>query len=344
MLGDELTSPATLVGRANVSDLLLEHGADGRSVQIVQVEFERFISTDAPLLSCDRVTASNLTLPRADLLEVAKNTIHATAVGSLINNPIYGILPGKPIKFAGPRSWKDFVQNNITDALTSLNRSKTCSINLQPGDIVTISMQKSAYTQNGDVSAYLPIDFDEKIKAAIQDLVFDLGVSVFIAAGNGSINLDTYQYYPGSDAIMIENYVERRRISPSGAFLVGYCDNLCSTKISETSNYGSAVDFFLPAMGMKAEFYDFEGTPDERNVIGVPTAGFSRSSAATPMVAAVFAMVQSLFKTQNDGTILTPEELRQIAYTTALEHFWWKGRRLGVMPNIEQMLEKVSLK
>jgi hypothetical protein len=191
------------------------------------------------------------------------------------------------------------------------------------GDIVLLEMQTIMF--GGD---YGPAELDPVVWLLTRAAT-DAGILVVGAAGNGSQNLDASEY---------EAYRSR---GDSGAILVGAgSPNTQHTRLS-FSTYGSRINLqgwgasvFSAGYGS----YAMHGG-DENQAY---TSSFGGTSAATPLVAAACAAIQSLADSRCRPRLL-PIEMRAILVDTGVPQGAAGTGHIGPLPNVLAAAQSLGL-
>jgi len=188
---------------------------------------------------------------------------------------------------------------------------------LTAGDVFLYEMQTG-----GRDNQFVPADFNQAVWDVTKSAT-DAGVIVVAAAGNGSEDLDDAYY---------ESYRAR---GDNGSIVVG-----AGTKVGRNrasfSTYGSPVhlqgwgDWSVATTGY-GNLHN--GGPDETY-----TAGFSGTSAATPIVASAVVAVQSWYKREFNN-VLAPRDMRALLISTGT--LQGAGGHIGPLPNIQAAIEQL---
>lgn len=277
---------------------------DPTSVRILQIEYDLF--DDHPKIDgrVERLFESEDEdfFYRYNCLDYA---IHGTASASIIADDEKGVAPGARLYFAGI-SKKDLINHpnanpyKIAPVIRKVADTKGNG-KLRPGDIISISAQLSQKNADGDGYNF-PIDADDEIRRLINKLT-ENGMIVFIAAGNSRINLDSENFVDGDG--YRRNYL--RATQSSQAVKVGYTGMQSGSR--HWSNHGSSVQFFVPSGSVSAACYDYHSETKRSDLIDTFVGGFGKTSAATPIVAAIAAKVQRLHKKKSGGQHLNRDAL-----------------------------------
>ena len=192
------------------------------------------------------------------------------------------------------------------------------------GSVLLLEVQRS----------YKPTEVDDADFDAIR-LASALGVIVVEAAGNGSLNLDTYRSSSGA-AILRQCGPEFR---DSGAIMVGAAHSALPHNRKAHSNYGSRLDCYGWGTNVVTCGYgdlDAGGSPKESY-----TQTFSNTSAATPVVAGAALVVQSVHRGATGGS-LAPLPMRALLSNPLYGTPQGAGvaGRIGVMPDLRTLLEE----
>ncbi|WP_298577247.1 S8 family peptidase [uncultured Luteimonas sp.] len=252
---------------------------------------------------------------------------HGTAVlGELagVDNTIgvVGIAPGARTRVVS--EWRTMTDYNSADAIVS-----AASV-MEPGDVLLLEAQ----TRYGTVQN-VPIEVHDAIFDAIRDAV-DNGIVVVEAAGNGSVDLDTFQTADGRRILNRASSDFR----DSGAILVGAARSPVPHMRSGFSNFGSRIDCY--GWG---DSIDTCGDGQTGSLTNSYTTGFGGTSGASPMVTGAAALLQSWHK-RVFRRILTPDEMRELlsdpARNTASQAP--ATDRIGVMPDLRRLIESLEVR
>lgn len=251
---------------------------------------------------------------------------HGTAVlGELagVDNTIgiVGIAPGARTRVVS--EWRTETNYNTADAIVS-----AASV-MEPGDVLLLEAQ----TRYGTVQN-VPVEVHDAIFDAIRDAV-DNGIIVVEAAGNGSVNLDTFQTADGR-RIFNRTSLDFR---DSGAMLVGAARSQVPHARSGFSNFGSRIDCY--GWG---DSIDTCGDGQTGSLTNSYTTDFGGTSGASPMVAGAAVLLQSWHKRVCRIT-LTPNEMRELLSdperNTASQSP--ANDRIGVMPDLRRLIESLEV-
>ncbi|NXZ90053.1 S8 family serine peptidase [Serratia fonticola] len=191
---------------------------------------------------------------------------------------------------------------------------------LRPGDVFLFEMQTG-----GQNSKYVPPDFN----MAVWDLTknaTDNGIIVVMTAGNGSENLDDPFY---------ENY---RKRGDNGAIRVG-----AGTKVgrhrTSFSTYGSSM-VHLQGWGDWTVATTGGGNLFNAGPLRNYRSNFSGTSSAGPIVASAVIAVQSWYKANHNGEVLSPHAMRDLLIKTGTRQ--GSGGHIGPLPNIRMAIEALQ--
>jgi subtilisin family serine protease len=303
-------------------------GFQGSGVRLCQIEFALFDDHESlarlrPTLRKMKPTWGGSGTDIQDAFKFIRMKVHATAVASIIADVNYGISPKAEFSFIGSvlEDWPP-ISLKVFDTLLRSVRQRT----YRQGDIISISMQSPLVTAEGK-PCYVPLDMEFEVAEVIAEITNKYGVLVFIAAGNSSLDLDAYSWKGNSYRALHER---------SRAILVGYTNNERTHLLR--SNHGALVETYAPAQSVKAACYNFS-TEDERgDLLEAFSAGFTGTSAATPMVAAMAACVQGAYKKENRGKVLGRDQMlelfRDCGYQSA-------AMKVGVFPDVRKITSKI---
>jgi hypothetical protein len=217
----------------------------------------------------------------------------------------------------------------ITNALTVLGAGDVLLLEQQTGgpNMDTITPE----TQRGLV----PIEWYKPSYNAIK-LAVGQGVTVVEAAGNGAENLDAPEYSTGNN----EHY-PFLAANNSGAIIVGAGGTGATMGGVENararlyfSNYGSRVD--LQGNGETVTTTSYGDLYSAEGVNKIYTTSFGGTSGASPIVTSAAILLQSTYKSQRNGAILTPAQVRSILKETGklqLNGTYPVTHHIGPLPN-----------
>lgn len=302
----------------------------GKSVSILQLEFD-ILDDHNSLKDISREFFSPEPLKLA--FGQLKLAVHATAVGSIMNDAEFGIAPDANYLFAGfSRDYLPY-KNGLIHVLNEII-DKGTDAGMKPGDLINISMQFQG--PNRGKAAAFPVDSDRQIRLQINELVDTLGYIVVIAAGNSRMDLDSAVV--SGDGFRPRPYKDMA--ASSRAIRVGYTDG--KREALERSNYGSCVHLSCPATSVKAACHDYNETIAKGDLIDVFCSGFARSSASAPMTTAAFACIQSMLLEAN-RPVLNRDQLLDLAQRTGSPVYINGGQTIGVQPAVKSALKELEL-
>lgn len=202
---------------------------------------------------------------------------------------------------------------------------------LSAGDVLLIEQQSYA---NGD---YCPVEIDPAVYAAIARAT-RRGIVVIEPGGNGAQDLD---------AAMWDGWFDRA-VQDSGAVMVGggaspFARSPARSWYSSGSSYGARVDVqgWYDSIvtttngdydGVTADLY----YPDE-DPLRAYTESFGGTSGASPMVAAVAAVAQSV-RVARTGAPWAPLDLRAALVSTGVPQPDGQAQHIGPMPTLRTLL------
>lgn len=322
-------SPRDISG---VTDLHTRTGfTKGAGVTIIQLEHDIFDdhSSMKSVRNHSFRTSSSTQLKRA--FRAVKRAVHATAVGSIINDPQYGIAPDAEYVFIG---FDDDLAplEGIEDSLENILK-KHNELELKPGDFINISMQLEG--SNRRRPCVYPVDARPDIKDLINEITNELGMIVVIAAGNGAVDLDDAALSLG---LRSKKYTKLS--SDSLALKVGYT-NFEKNHV-ENSNYGNCVHLSAQAVDIKAACHSYDPVRAKGDLLDVRHDGFARTSAAAPIVAASLACIQSCV-IRAGRRPLTRNEILEIVELTGSLPVIEGDKKIGVIPNVKGALKRLEL-
>lgn len=290
-------------------------GFNGQGIRMRDVEYG-FNKNHEEMNSTNTSIASGMTVSSSATLDY---TEHGTAVFGILyaDNGTYGVtgLANGASELILYPEWQQTGYNRANAVSQSINNSTL-------GDIIVFEMQTDGATsaQND----YVPAEFSQIIwdltKAAT-----DSGIIIVAAAGNGNQNLDGSPYLP---------YMNRGN---SGAILVGAgTSNLNHNKISY-STYGSRIDVQawgenVQSTGKLSSLSYFQIAND----INQSYVLFSGTSAATPIVAACAAVLQSYYYSLY-SSYMDPSAMRNVLISTGIQQ--GTGGHIGPIPNMQTAMQ-----
>ncbi|MFW5402336.1 S8 family serine peptidase, partial [Yersinia sp. 1252 StPb PI] len=186
---------------------------------------------------------------------------------------------------------------------------------LRSGDVFLFEMQTGG--QNG---RYVPPDFNRAVWDLTKEAT-DKGIIVVMTAGNGSENLDD------------PFYAEYRNRGDNGAILVGAGSRVGRNRLS-FSTYGSKVHVQGWGGDVATTGYTnlFNGGP-----LRGYTYTFNGTSSAGPIVTSAVIAIQSWYKANHNGAVLSPHEMRSLLIQTGTPQ--GSGGHIGPLPNIRRAIE-----
>ncbi|CAH1208864.1 hypothetical protein PAECIP111893_02921 [Paenibacillus plantiphilus] len=199
---------------------------------------------------------------------------------------------------------------------------------LDAGDVILLEVQVS-----GNAPSWLPVETWAAEFDAIRYAI-GRGITVVEAAGNGAVNLDTYQSYSGKYVL--------NKTSPdfkeSGAIMVGAAsDTVPHTRMS-FSNYGTRVD----AYGWGTGVYTLAAT-DIYSTTGYQSS-FNGTSSASPIVTAAAISLQGIAKAEF-GVTYSPTQLREILRDPILNtpSSSPSTDKIGNLPNLKNIIDNLPV-
>ena len=191
---------------------------------------------------------------------------------------------------------------------------------LRPGDVFLFEMQTG-----GQYGRYVPPDFN----MAVWDLTkkaTDNGIIIVMTAGNGEENLDD------------PFYAEYRNRGDNGAIRVG-----AGTKVgrhrASFSTYGSSM-VHLQGWGDWTVASTGGGDLFNAGPLRNYRSDFSGTSSAGPIVASAVIAVQSWYKANHNGEVLSPRAMRSLLIQTGTPQ--GNGGHIGPLPNIRRAIEALQ--
>ncbi|MBW7475415.1 hypothetical protein K0T92_11705 [Paenibacillus oenotherae] len=200
---------------------------------------------------------------------------------------------------------------------------------LQAGDVILLEAQTSYSTASG----YVPVEVYPDTFDAIRYAV-DRGITVIEAAGNGSVNLDTFQTTDGKFVL--------NRTSPdykeSGAIMVGAVSNTAPHTRMYFSNYGSRID--VNSWGMSVHTLDAASSSSTTGY----QSGFSGTSSASSIITANAISIQGIAKAEF-GTAYSTTQLRALLSNSTLNTPSSNPAtdKVGYMPNLKNIIDNLPV-
>jgi serine protease len=306
-------SPATDGINANFAATLA--GGKGQNIIIADIEYswnvdhEDLSKARAPGAVIDNGTPED---PFAD-------NNHGTAVlGEIIADEnsfgVTGIVSGAEVRL---------VNANTTTGYALANAINLAQAALTAGDVILIEQQTTGPNGGCDSISQVgcaPVEWVQAFYDAIV-LATSAGIIVVEAAGNGSQDLDSAAYVPMTGR------------PDSGAIIVGAGNAPgCTTPARgrlDFSNFGARVD--LQGWGQCVTTTGYGGLqggdPNEHY-----TSTFSGTSSASPIVAGAAGVLSSV--AQQQGMLLTPQQVRQILRDTGTPQQFGLAGNIGPLPNL----------
>ncbi|MBW7475413.1 S8 family serine peptidase [Paenibacillus oenotherae] len=197
---------------------------------------------------------------------------------------------------------------------------------LDPGDVILLEVQVS-----GNAAGWLPVETWEAEYDAIRYAVSQ-GITVVEAAGNGTVNLDTYQSYSGKYVL--------NRTSPdyqdSGAIMVGAGSDTVPHTRMYFSNYGNRIDAFGWGTGVHTL-----AAVDTTSTTGYQSS-FNGTSSASPIVTAAAISLQGIAKAEY-GVTYPPYQLRDLLRNTTYNTPSSNPAtdQIGYLPNLKNIIDNL---
>ncbi|MBC7778112.1 MAG: T9SS type A sorting domain-containing protein [Phycisphaerae bacterium] len=252
---------------------------------------------------------------------------HGTAVlGEMVSKDngwgTTGIASAGNAMFAG--NFDQYGQYNIANAIS---RAVTAS---QAGDIILIEQHlegPNSYPGGGQFG-YVPVEYYKVFYDAVKIAVGNNRI-VVEAAGNGFQNLDETVNYKGN-----VNHYPFSPASNSGAIMVGAgyaatTGSVTARSRMDYSNYGARLN--VQAFGEKVWTTGYGDAYGAEGVNYWYTATFSGTSSASPIVAGACMLIQSMYKSQKNGAVLSPLQIRDLLVSTG------KSQQSGPKPISEKI-------
>lgn len=208
----------------------------------------------------------------------------------------------------------------------------------QPGDVILIEQQVGGYyfgsnCFNSKDCGYMPVEYYKATYDAIKMAVGNNRI-VIEAAGNGYQNLDdpnNSKGYEGHNPFIAANH--------SGAIMVGAgCSGPNGTSAPRSrrdfSNYGSRLD--VQAFGERVWTTGLGGIYKDEGPNSEYWSSFGGTSSASPIVAGACLLVQSVYKSKFNGSVLSPLQMRSLLVSTGKPQqngTYPVSQKIGPLPN-----------
>ncbi|PSK89344.1 S8 family serine peptidase [Taibaiella chishuiensis] len=214
---------------------------------------------------------------------------------------------------------------------------------LGPGDVLLLEQQMAGpntdYTYLQSQGGLVPVEWSRPIYNAIKYAV-GMGIIVVEAAGNGRQDLDDRVYKTGNG-----DHHPFIPANTSGAIIVGaggVGGRAEPRSRLAFSNYGSRVDLqgngeLITTTGY-GDLYDAEGENYHY------TSVFSGTSGASPIVTSAVALLQSVYKSRNNGAVLAPADVLSILKSTGKPQLAGAApvaEHIGPLPDVYAAIKKV---
>lgn len=197
---------------------------------------------------------------------------------------------------------------------------------LSAGDVILLEAQTGYPTANG----YIPVEVYPAEFDAIQ-YATSLGITVVEAAGNGSVDLDSFQTTDGK-YIFNPNSPD---FKDSGAIIIGAASGSVPHYRLGFSTYGNRIDAF----GWGGWDVSTLDAVDGDSTTGYQT-GFSGTSSASPIVTSAAISIQGIAKVEF-GAPYSPAELRRLLKSAAYNTPSYDPAtdKIGYMPNLKEIID-----
>lgn len=212
---------------------------------------------------------------------------------------------------------------------------------IQPGDVILIEQHLTGpYSYNGGGQyGFVPVEYYKANYDAVKIAVGNKRI-VVEAAGNGHQNLDDPANFRG-----YESHYPFTSANNSGAIMVGAgcaAPGGSSTARSrlDFSNYGSRLD--VQAYGEKVWTTAYGDAYNSEGKNYWFTTQFSGTSSASPIVAGACLLIQSAYKSKNNGNILSPLQMRSLLISTGKAQQSGKypsSQKIGPLPNASAAIQ-----
>ena len=214
--------------------------------------------------------------------------------------------------------WRTSSNHNTAAAILSAVQA------MSAGDVLLLEAQT-----NYGTFALVPVEVEVAVFDAIRHAV-DLGIVVVEAAGNGSVDLDTF-VNDDNEHVLDRNSADFR---DSGAILIGAASAAVPHTRLSFSNFGSRIDCY--GWGHNIDTAGGSGGAGTTAY----TTSFNGTSGASPIVAGAAVLLQS-WRHQQMGRVFTPEDLRNLLSSTTGNTASANPATdcIGVMPNLRAIIE-----
>ena|GEM_PF-1184846 len=257
---------------------------------------------------------------------------HGTAVLGVLGSQdngwgTTGIAPDADLYFRGTYNGSSW---NVGGAVIAASSA------MNPGDVILIEQQMAGPNVGDNQFGLVPIEWWAPWYNAVLTAVGN-GSIVVMAAGNGSQNLDAPEYGTGNGGhwpFLPEN--------DSGAIVVGagaapalFGGSAAARSRLGFSNYGSRVN--LQGWGQAVFTTGYGGAYSAMGPNFYYTNSFGGTSSASPIVAGACALLQAVYKQQNDGAVLSSPQIREILINTGVPQQGGASpewQQIGPLPNL----------
>jgi hypothetical protein len=218
--------------------------------------------------------------------------------------------------------WRTASTYNTAEAILSAANA------MSYGDVLLLEAQTSYPGYS-----YVPVEVEQAVFDAIQ-YATSQGVIVVEAAGNGSVDLDTFMDASGK-------FILNRSSSDfrdSGAIMVGAASSAAPHQRLSFSNYGSRVDCFGWGENIRTCGDGWTGT-----ATNAYTSSFGGTSGASPIVSGAALLLQS-WRSSRGLTRYSPATMRTALGRTNTNTPSANPSvdRIGVMPNLKGIIDRQS--
>ncbi|KAK0741562.1 peptidase S8/S53 domain-containing protein [Schizothecium vesticola] len=300
-------------------------GGDGEFASVVDVEWDW-------LLDHEDLAAANISIINPPL-QRHSNTLY-TDHGTAVMGEIFMVDNTKGGVGIAPkaRARVSQVKENVIDA--GLNAIFAAIDKMEFGEIMLIEMQASADTTVG--SRQSPIEVYERDFQALR-LATALGITVIEAGGNGGHDLD--------NPISVNGLPPRRSLNrnhadfrDSGAIVVGGSTKEVPHRRregtggdNEATNFGNRIDAYSWFEGIVTTAFSAQSNAAYQD-------GFGGTSGASPIVAGVAAVIQSMVQA-NLGFKISPLQMRRLIIMSGTSTANPAFDKLGLMPNLRGLID-----
>ncbi|QYJ68466.1 S8 family peptidase [Flavobacterium litorale] len=249
-------------------------------------------------------------------------TEHGTAaIGvAYANNGTYGV-SGMAYELNEAILYPEWTQEGGYNRVTAVTQAINTAV---AGDVIMYELQVSVLTN----SDFVPAEYDQVIWDLTRAAT-DAGIVIVAAAGNGSQNLDSF------------DFIEYMNRGDSGAIIVGAGTPNTNHDRIGFSTYGSRVD--VQGWGQNVVTTGYGDLYAIGNDFNQYYTSFSGTSSATPIIASCAAVLQSYFNQQSGGGYLTSQQIRTVLKETGIaQGTATVVENIGPIPNMEAAIDYIN--